>query len=255
MWKGRAVRRLRFTGSAFLLVAALHSAHAQHVRGFIGPQFDQALRDGGERVVVSSGGGNRQDAQRAAQYVIRNDVTLIFANQCTSACAEYLLITQDPILLLPGTLIGFHQNPALDFWACEAAGYGADCDPLHARYLQLAKFYNEIGVSHDIWRDQMNALGMTVGRVEGIPSFRLKRNFINEAWFPSSKQLEDLYGRKVTTLGGTLCNDDRDCLQGKINEIYPVGTRLATSFGVMISSGDDRGRQRSLSAHEVSPMP
>jgi hypothetical protein len=217
------------------------NAHCQELKGSINAEMLKEFEEfsGKNQLLTFSSQGGRADyAARIADIIIENNLNLLFINECQSACAEYIIVTQNPFRIFKDSLIGYHHNPVLVLDAAVSAGLSEG--ELKERRLRAAtqrRLYQRMGISTDIWRVQSEAIGLKFEKVSRDGRDHWEMRYTNVAWMPTSAELSALLGREIEMLGGPICNDDPECLQKRIDGMYAEGLTVMTGFGVMTSQG------------------
>jgi len=106
------------------------------------------------------------------------------------------------------------------------------CSYTHAE--DIVDFYKKVDVDKNFWKVQykflkLKAINYREMEVGNFTCFMAEEEFENASWYPSSKQLLELYGLKFE---GKLCADSRKCYKrwlshnGISGNSYAVGSEI-----------------------------
>ena len=170
-------------------------------------------------LIVMSRGGNTNFGLKVAYEILSNKLDVTIAEICLSACAEYILPAANNIHLIDEPLIGYHWNPIIlgSLLRNNAAKDIEYCTEVGDE--QLLKLLSDAQKKTDAWKQTLKRIKIKNYIVE----YQDKacpwsvKEFENKYWFPTSQQLEHLFGVHVT---GDLCADNEECYKKKLEHYY-----------------------------------
>lgn len=172
-----------------------------------------------DNLIVMSNGGKTSTALIIANEIYSHDLEISIAEICLSACAEYILPAASKINLIDEPLIGFHWNPIIlgDLLKKNAEKDLEYC--VDVGDAELIEFLNKTGKKVDAWKHTLRRLKLenykVIYKKNECPWSQ--RKFANRFWFPTSYQLEEIFGLKVF---GKLCADNPICYNKKIAHYF-----------------------------------
>jgi len=185
-----------------------------------------------DTIIVTSSGGKPSSGIKIAREIYDNQLNIIVAEICLSACAEYVLpAANNEINLIHEPLIGYHWNPIIlahllrknatkDYEYCTKIGDE-----------ELLELLSDTGKNPDAWMETLERINLVsyqvVYKENQCPWSTIE--FENKFWFPTTEQLNDIFGLQVY---GKLCADNPVCYNKKI----PYHFRNGGSFIV----GDEK---------------
>lgn len=173
-------------------------------------------------LTVSSYGGKPSIALKVGKEIFEHDLNLEVAEICLSACAEYLLPGAKKVTLLDQPLIGYHHSPLINDYLLKQnvkKNYNL-CQKVGN--LEQTQFLITTGKKPQAWQTTLEKLELVnyqVSYKENSCPWAAKQ-FKNEFWFPTSDQLNNIFGIKVT---GDLCADSSECFKKKIPHHFSKG--------------------------------
>lgn len=182
----------------------------------------------GAAVSVTSGGGSPRWAITAARTIQAKDLAVTIVDACLSACAEFILPATRRLTIEPTALVGFHGS---DFWAPEIlAAAGRSTSSCHSERLDwLVAAYASRGLRRDFHEQVKARLVMTRSEVRRSGAcFAAVAYRKRSMWFPTSRQLRDLWGLQTTGV----CADTDACWRrsllrwSKPGEIFVIGDEV-----------------------------
>jgi hypothetical protein len=190
------------------------------VRGELSEQHVAALRDAGdalETVYVNSGGGKAGIGAEIGKILLDQDVDLFVSEQCSSACAEYLMTAARSVTAVGTPIIGLHGNSMMRELVYEDQGYDR---PAHCRGPSLTVL-EEIYVARKLKTDFIHAQYERIGQVDleyfldgdGCPLVT-RYDTHGRFWYPTTAEFEDLLGLHIE---GRLCADEPRCMRRLIH--------------------------------------
>jgi hypothetical protein len=193
-----------------------------HWRGRITPEL-VALVDQAEpafTLVIDSKGGNGLAAIQAGHILRQKKAKLVIDGACSSSCAEFLLPGSRAVDVRGDAIVALHGSFIADR-ALSIERYGPSEGECFKGSAKLQLDYWELAhVRSDAWRETAKRLipieqpppsGGRCGKVE----------YRHEFWLPTSRQLKDLFGIKIS---GRLCADSPRCVRTKIKSYWKTGT-------------------------------
>lgn len=108
----------------------------------VAPSIEKFLKQGGNRIVITSEGGDVLTSIEIAKTIRSSKAELVVRRYCLSSCANYLFIAATKKSLEKDSVLGFHGAPLL------ASGQAYEAMPEALRNIILANiaFYSDIGV-------------------------------------------------------------------------------------------------------------
>lgn len=167
-------------------------------------------------VIVASVGGDIFEAKRASELLLSKFDNILIGGLCLSACAEILVrmaSAEEALELNDEALIGFHHTPQI-FIQSAAPGNRPIGEKCLSRELNEMRAVRGLLDEDDNLTDiQMEVLGYRIGSVK----FRIDCDNTYSPppvrfWFPDSRQLDNLFGIKISD---NYCADNIDCFKEK----------------------------------------
>ena len=193
---------------------------------------------------ISSIGGKNDVSVKAAKFLEPKNLKITVEGNCWSACASYFLPVADEIFFKNEPLIGFHWSTIMVY---ELGKRNADksCTDKTYKLYEIEKQHLKIkNLNYGLWKETSNRLILKDFEVTDNSysqcSYAILNfdNFEHAMWFPTSKQLQDLWGLKFK---GAVCADDYEACTRTIDSMVPegesvnvvVGDKVYQSFGTM----------------------
>jgi hypothetical protein len=174
----------------------------------------------GDTLVVNSPGGNGLLALVLARRVQDLELNVRIDGRCMSACADFLLPAAKQILLGHGAVVGLHGSFISDAHILDEnfPQQRHPCVELGEEW--QSELWAKAGVRATGWKETTRRL--QVMRVEPPMNNACgKVIYRHRFWYPTSKQLQALFGRKFI---GALCADDAVCVNSRIRAQFTTGT-------------------------------
>ncbi len=182
---------------------------------------------------INSRGGKVSVALKISKEIKKRNLSIIVFEKCLSNCAEIIIPSAKEVTFQNNPLIGFHGNIlSYEFYVENYAEKNQHfCNWTYANH--QTKLVIEAGLNPNFWKEQMKRLRPEVSfHYENNKCPIRQYNFINHIWFPTSKQLSDLWGLKFR---GGVCADNFDRCKTKLDNRYKKGTRLVVGNELYIS--------------------
>lgn len=185
--------------------------------------------DGQKALFISSRGGYVRDAIAIAERLSAENWSIHILGDCSSACADILLLGASEVSAVPGSFIGFHGDSLMKNYLYRSASKDVESDCFLAYQNREDDLINSAGVNRGFWREQITRLRPynVYLRTNGdddcdILFYDLEVDF----WYPNSEQMSRLYGLDIR---GELASDNIDVYRGDIerfntyNDVIMVG--------------------------------
>ena len=215
---------------------ANNKVYARKISGTVNKRFYARFSQihGPVEIEINSKGGWPKYAQKIADHMIDNDMSVIIKKNCLSACAEYFLAAAEHVTFNDLPIIGFHGNPMMrrEITIAEYPKQSRLC------YFNLTgkfeRMYIDKGVNKDFWKEQESRLHLIpeYEDMNGCPALQFK--FEHKFWMPTSEQLRDLLGLKFE---GQVCADSPECIQERLLTRWKKGTTFVVGDTVYVSIG------------------
>ncbi len=189
----------------------------------------------GAIIEVTSSGGSNKYAIEVAKKIYKNSIHIEIVSECTSACVEFLLPAAESIKFIDKPLIAIHWGPILNFGQYKRArGHLNGCE-LNDLVAQV-KLFEAKKLNQNFWHHTEKRLVLKHYELSDKPEQCpwKTREFENDFWLPTSKQLKEMWGLKFT---GSVCADNISYCSNVINYRWPKGTRIVIGDEVYISKG------------------
>jgi len=186
-------------------------------------------------VRFNSSGGETSAALKISDFIQENDFTIQIDLECLSGCAEVILPSASKLEFFDEPFIGFHQS---------ILSYKNNIETLAKQDTQFCRWgyankslelLNKKNLNIDFWQETMKRLKP---EVEFTYEYRTCPmdiyNFENDWWFPTSKQLKNLWGLEFR---GSVCADNYKACAFKIDQRWKKGTRIVIGDKVYTSKG------------------
>lgn len=188
-------------------------------------------------LILISGGGQSDIALNSAKVLNAMGTQIYLPSLCASACSEFFLYAPNTPKTTANTMIGYHWDTFAqrDAWANASKRAEPYCFDKH--YDEAKMFYERYDVPFDGWKRTFEKLGQieTQFKVfEEIQCSAVKFQTEIELWFPSSHQLETIFGFKTS---GPICADSEECARNHIYKRYPKGVKYAVGEDWVIEGG------------------
>jgi len=192
---------------------------ALRIEGTIDPSFIRRLEQDPEyddTIIINSSGGRSGYGAQAAWIIKRKRLKVVVDSHCTSACAEYLLPAAKSVTFKNEPLIGFHWNQiSIDDYLKDNANRDLEyCDFEVGN--DILELWKTAKVNPDFWKETEKRLGQPRYNIkyrENDCPYASIRSYEKILWFPTEKQLRELFRLKFS---GNLCADNSDCYTDKI---------------------------------------
>lgn len=188
----------------------------------------------GQVVTINSGGGHPAIGEAAARYIRDNKLSVKLEFICFSSCAEYILPAAEKVDVTRNTLIGFHQSPLLIRHLADEAGYEdyPNCD-FEDQMAYLRELHPASDNGQRPWEIVLGKLQVSRTQFVQKPNcVRVGFNFVNAMWFPTSEQIEQLFG---ITFDQPICADDFRCARRMIDRLSPNAESVVIGDEVYVS--------------------
>jgi hypothetical protein len=190
------------------------------VKGELSDQSIVALNDAGSAlgtVYVNSRGGKVGIAALAGKILLDQDVHLFIVEECSSACAEYLMTAAKRVTTIGEPIVGLHGNSLFREYLYQEQGYYR---PAHCKGMFLSvleDIYAKRNLRMDFALEQLGRLGPIDLEfyldAHGCPLIT-RYDTQGRMWYPTTDELEALLGLHVE---GRLCADNPQCRR-KLNK-------------------------------------
>lgn len=232
------IKALRLTVLISGLFLASCSDPALKYNGTIDESFvklTQSLADRNKDILVTSGGGTVEDSLRAARILRDKSYNLIVIDNCTGACASYLLPGANQITFREDPLVGFMHDSFMNYAQfVEYGGNTEQCD--WTNLSQQRELYKARGLNTQFWQQTEKRLVLKkyllAEASNGCP--KKYREFENFLWLPTSKQLRDGWGLEFK---GRVCADNVERCKRKVDRKWKKGNRVVIGDTLYISKG------------------
>ncbi len=216
------------------------------------------IEDKNVTLFVRSSGGSIRFGQLAGWIIFEEGHKIVVSGSCSSACAELLLPAAHDLIFYDSPLIGFHGNSlSREELAKDQVGeYVLLCRASPTLNLRIRKLYEATGHDSDFWKSQYQHLvitsktlttqpntvkeqyknveinGIKLGDIKSCYTLDVKTK--HAVWYPTSEQLKVGLGLMFK---GSVCADNRNCYEERLDRLYPKYTSLAVGDTVYISKG------------------
>ena len=190
---------------------------------FMKSQIADKRREGYKKkftLIVTSKGGDA-NSLFSLMDLFKDDVEYIFVgSECLSACAEMVVGLNLPTYFGDKSTLGFHNGPTLDYKVAVDRGIKdlACYKSRSEKYRKFAKF--DVDAADKVKADSLKIFDVKLGKMnKDCQQFFTGTR--NKFWFPSVKQLRQIYGLKVE--GRVPCSERQECLNSKVKEWWGEG--------------------------------
>lgn len=174
-----------------LLSGKLNKEHVQKLHGAIG-EIDL--------VVINSGGGRVDYGRRIGEFLHEQDLPLMVAGECSSACAEYIMPGAQYVLALEGAIFNFHGNSLIARDIAHDRGYTIEARCPWKGLDWLEYIYSVKGLNYEFVDMQVQAIGAPKVEFVKKPDGCLKYTryeLPTEDWSPSIDLMRDIWGLDI----------------------------------------------------------
>jgi hypothetical protein len=184
------------------------------VEGELSEEILVELEDAGSAlraVYVNSRGGKAGIGAQIGKLLLDQNVDLFIFEECSSACAEYLMTAAKRVTAIGEPVVGLHGNSMMREHLGQSQGYFR---PEHCKgpsLVVLEEIYAVRGLNSDFFRAQLDRIEPVDLEffldVNGCPLFT-RYDTHGRMWFPTTEEFQRLLGLKIE---GSLCADDPRC--------------------------------------------
>ncbi len=162
-------------------------------------QVERGLAAGDREIILTSGGGTTGPAMSLARLLNERKITVRARQFCLSACATYVLLSADKIVIEPYTVVAFHHTGAfaLDLMSARAA---PSTEPRQNQTsIQERQFFRDAGLDDTLLDRLSMAVEPTCAGVRNTSVGR--EGYLNYrwAWFtPNREEAEALFRGRMS---------------------------------------------------------
>lgn len=212
------------------------SSDTNFVQGTIGYDLEDTLRqlDDQQTVYINSEGGRVRAAANAADVILEKELNFVVIGFCASACVEEILPAAKSVKAFDNPVFAVHGNMQnyLDYLKRGGTEPCVSGESPEERILSLEALVErtnqqllQTGHKIDFGKKQKEVLGeqTIIGFKTPEGDCGTIQQFSVAYWLPTSEEFRTYFGLAVE---GTLCNDNRACLENKLPLYVDSGEKV-----------------------------